>query len=459
MKKTYATFLLCAWGLMQSFSAMAQDEAFQPAQISQTEFEQLQSDNELSKRLKISGYLQFQYQVADTAGISSVAGGNFSSGVDNRFSIRRGRLKLAYESDNTQGVFQIDLTEKGLGLKDAYLSFLDPYWNTLKLTGGVFDRPFGYEISYSSSARETPERSRVFQTLFPGERDLGAKLTIQAPKTSYWNFIKLDLGLFAGNGIAVETDSYKDFMAHLAVNKTSIDERMKWGLGASVYSGGFAATTTKTFALSQVDGVQVYLPKNNQKGARVNRSYVGFDGQYSMDWFGGITQIRAEYLFGNQPGTYASSSSLTAANTTSTSTANLTTGVVSTSSTGVDVYQRKFQGYYLYLIQNIMESPFQLVVKYDSYDPNTGISGNQIGTAVPNPLTNTTAVKTNATDIAYATLGVGLNYRINTHLKCMAYYDMVQNEKTMRLSDASTLKDLSKDRKDNVFTLRLQYKF
>jgi hypothetical protein len=54
MKKTYATFLLCAWGLMQSFSAMAQDEAFQPAQISQTEFEQLQSDNELSKRLKIS---------------------------------------------------------------------------------------------------------------------------------------------------------------------------------------------------------------------------------------------------------------------------------------------------------------------------------------------------------------------------------------------------------------------
>jgi len=41
----------------------------------------------------------------------------------------------------------------------------------------------------------------------------------------------------------------------------------------------------------------------------------------------------------------------------------------------------------------------------------------------------------------------------------MAYYDMVTNETTINSNHGSTLKDLSKDRKDNVFTLRVQYKF
>ena len=180
--------------------------------------ESLQSDNDVAKRLKISGYVQAQYQVADTAGISSVAGGNFGAGMDNRFTVRRGRVKVAYTYENALAVMQMDITEKGMAIKDAYLSLTEPWLNTLTLTGGVFDRPFGYEISYSSGSRETPERSRMFQTLFPGERDLGAKLTIQAPKTSNWNFLKLELGVLAGNGINVETDSYKDVVAHLTAS-------------------------------------------------------------------------------------------------------------------------------------------------------------------------------------------------------------------------------------------------
>jgi len=153
-----------------------------------TTVEQLQSDNVVASRLKITGYAQVQYQSADTAGISSMAGGNFGAGIDNRISVRRGRVKFAYTYENALAVMQFDITEKGLGIKDAYLSLTEPWLNTFSLTGGVFDRPFGYEISYSSSSRETPERSRLFQILFPGERDLGAKLTLQAPKISRWNF-------------------------------------------------------------------------------------------------------------------------------------------------------------------------------------------------------------------------------------------------------------------------------
>lgn len=415
--------------------------------------EGLQSDNDVAKRLKISGYVQAQYQVADTAGISSMAGGNFSTGVGNRFTVRRGRVKVAYTYENAQAVMQMDITEKGLGIKDAYLSLTEPWLNALTLTGGVFNRPFGYEIEYSSSSRETPERARIFQTLFPGERDLGAKLTLQAPKTSNWNFLKLDLGLLCGNGTNVETDNYKDFVAHLTANKASKDERLKWGIGASYYNGGFAATTNRLYTTKTVGGVKAFLPETVNKYDKLKREYFGLEGQIGYDWALGITQVRAEYLMGTQPSTASSSTSLTAANVSTATTADLTSGKVSTNNVGVDAYSRSFNGYYVYLIQDILQSPFQAVLKYDVYDPNTDVSGNKIGA------TPSSGVSTGSTDIKYSTLGVGLNYRFNSNVKIMAYYDMVKNETSSNLKKSSTLTDLSSDRKDNVFTLRVQYKF
>jgi len=436
-------------------SVLASNLSAQESEVSalSSAVETLQSDNDVAKRLKISGYVQAQYQVADTAGVSSMAGGNFGTGIDNRFSVRRGRVKVAYTYENALAVMQFDITEKGLGIKDAYLSLTEPWLNALTLTGGVFNRPFGYEIEYSSSSRETPERSRMFQTLFPGERDLGAKLTLQAPKTSNWNFLKLDLGLLCGNGTNVETDNYKDFVAHLTANKVSKDERLKWGIGASYYNGGFAATTNRLYTTQTVSGIKAFVPETVNKNDKLKREYVGLEGQIGYDWALGITQVKAEYLTGTQPATASSSSSLTAANVSSTSTADITTGKVTTSNVGVDAYSRTFSGYYVYLIQDILQSPFQAVVKYDVYDPNTHVAGNQIGTT---PLTG---IATGATDIKYATLGVGLNYRFNSNVKIMAYYDMVKNETTTNIKKASTLADLSADRKDNVFTLRVQYKF
>jgi len=396
--------------------------------------EQLQTDNMLARKLKISGYLQVQYQKADTAGISSYAGGDFSSNVDNRIAVRRGRVKFAYDNENAQAVMQFDITEKGLAIKDAYLTILEPWLNTVSFTGGVFDRPFGYEISYSSSLRESPERSRVFQTLFPGERDLGARLSLQAPKTSRWNFLRLDLGLMNGNGTNVETDSYKDFIGHLSVVKVSSDEKWKWGMGVSCYEGGYAAPTTKSYKMSNVDGIQAFVSESIQKGDRTKRQYFGLDGQVSCDWAPGITQVRAEYLMGSQPGVAAKSGSLIAA------------------ATG-DVFNRDFNGYYVYLIQDILDTPLQAVIKYDVYDPNTAVKGNEIGK------TATGGVATGAADIKYNTLGLGLNYRWSSNVKMMAYYDIVKNETTSLLPASSTLSDLANDRKDNVFTFRIQYKF
>jgi len=420
--------------------------------VSYSDVEQLQSDNALAKKLKITGYVQTQFQKADTAGITSFAGGDFASGVDNRIAVRRGRIKFAYDNQNAQAVVQFDITEKGLAIKDAFFTVLEPWMNTVSLTGGVFDRPFGYEISYSSSTRETPERSRIFQTLFPGERDLGGRLTIQAPKTSNWNFLRLDLGLMDGNGTNVETDSYKDFIGHLSASKSSADEKFKWGLGASYYKGGFAYTTDKSYTMKKSGAEKGFAVETVKKGDQSMRQYLGLDAQLSYDWALGITQFRGEYLLGTQPGTSSSSSSLTTANIGPKMTVG-SDGVVTTSNVGKDVYSRPFSGYYAYLIQNILETPLQAVVKYDVYDPNTMVSGNEIGSAV------TTGVKTGSADLKYSTLGVGLNYRWSSNVKFMAYYDIVRNETTSNIVKASTLEDLSHDRNDNVFTFRVQYKF
>jgi len=456
MKTKKCTFFTAALlALSLATPALAQENA---GTVNYSDVEQLQSDNLLAKKLKITGYIQTQFQKADTAGIASIAGGNFDSGIDNRIAVRRGRVKFLYDNENAQAVMQFDITEKGLAIKDAYLTVLEPWLNTVSVTGGVFDRPFGYEISYSSSARETPERSRIFQTLFPGERDLGGRLTIQAPKTSNWNFLKLDLGLINGNGTNVETDSYKDFIARFSATKVTTDQKLKCGLGASYYKGGFAYQTANLYKMKTTGAEKGFVLETVKKGDQSLRQYLGLDAQLSYDWALGITQIRAEYLMGTQPGIATSSSSLTTSNVEAKMTVQSDGATVKSANVGRDVYSRNFSGYYAYLIQNILQTPLQAVVKYDVYDPNTMVSGNEIGSAV-----SAGSKMTGAADIKYSTLGVGLNYRWSSNVKFMAYYDIVRNETTTNIADAgvgtSTLKNLTKDRNDNVFTFRIQYKF
>ena len=53
----------------------------------------------------------------------------------------------------------------------------------------------------------------------------------------------------------------------------------------------------------------------------------------------------------------------------------------------------------------------------------------------------------------YTTIGLGWNYRWDTNVKLSAYYDIVTNETTKNLTG------YTQDKKDNVLTLRLQYRF
>jgi len=399
-------------------------------------------------KFKVTGYIQAQYQKADSMGITSFSGGDFDAKTDNRFAVRRGRIKFAYTGTLSNYVLQLEATEKGVSIKDAYLNFTEPWLQAFTVTGGVFNRPFGFEVPYSSASLESPERARFNQTLFPGEEDLGASLTFQMPKASPWNFIKVEAGLFAGNGINPEFDKKKDFIGHIGIQKSVFNETVKYGFGVSYYNGGVYQGTANAYKMSESGGVNVFLktPASDTIGTFHKREYKGFDAQLTVETAIGLTTLRGEYVYGTQPGQSKKTASPTSDFTK-----------VSGTATIPDTYVRDFNAGYLFLSQTIARTPLTLIVKYDFYDPNTKLKGNEIGKSVVGAVYKAT----NEADLKYSTLGVGMLFAVSSNVKITAYYDMVTNEKTANLKPDFTKSNsnYSKDLKDNVFTLRLQYKF
>ena len=464
LMKRFMVVLFCA----ATFSVAAQEVALTSVEEVQKKMNDLENQIIKLNKLKVSGFIQTQYQYAEAAadgvnfklakGInayenSATDGNGDYKGLSSfsRFGIRRGFLKFTYDEGLASGVAQIDITDKGLDdngrnvvmVKDLYFSIKDPWYGTCFLKTGLFDPPFGYEIAYSSSRLESPERARIIQSILPDERDVGTMITLQPAKTSNWNFLKLDAGFFAGNGIKPQIDSHIDFIGHLSATK-NIGSNRTIGGGISAYLGGVRQMNDTVYRMDNQRFVAEASSANNGKFAK--RQYIGFDLQFSMTTSAGWTQLRGEYIFGEHPGN--------------------SSGAYNFRLTGLQsgpVFMRKIRGGYVILVQEFGQSPFSAVLKYDWYNPNTDISGNAI--ASQELVTGAADKATNTGDITKSNFGVGLLWRINAALRLTAYYDFVGNEKTQNIANQ---KDDSGhliaygyegNRKDNVFTLRLQYRF
>ena len=407
----------------------------------------LENSVRLLQKFKVSGYIQAQYQYAQT----DADGTNFKLTQRRnayettelkdfgRFGLRRGRFKLTYEDGIASGVVQIEVTEKGIStdrnvvmFKDIYLQIKDPWFGTSNVKAGIFDRTFGHEIAYSSSRRESPERSRIFQSLFPDERDLGVALTLQPAASSPLKIFKLEAGLFAGNGIKPQFTNHMDFIGHLTATKQIGYNTVVSG-GISAYLGGTLQQHTQVFVMKNKEWVMKSdTPDNIGKYAK--RQYIGFDFQFNTMTSAGFTNLRAEYIFGEHPGEAGGAYPF-----------NFNSLPPST-----PIYMRKINGGYALLTQDLGRSPFTIVVKYDWYNKNKDLSGNDIQ---------------NSNELTMSNIGFGMYWRINPALRLTAYYDVVKNETTNQLTDTKdengkiTAYGWDKDRKDNVFTLRLQYRF
>jgi hypothetical protein len=385
--------------------------------------------------IRIGGYMQPQFQVAEAKGAKSYSGGDFPERANNRFTLRRGRIRFDFAHFNERGqpqgqlVFQFDGTERGVNIRDFWGRLYENHWRLFSLTAGMFARPFGYEINLSSSDRESPERGRMSQILMRTERDLGMMGSFEPRgREGLISLLKFDVGVFNGQGLTGprEYDTYKDIIARLSLKPMAISPVANLSMGASMLNGGIVQNSRYIYRAGKSNGSALFIVDSSLSnvGSKAPRRYHGFDAQLRInnDW--GMTIIRGEYWWGTQSGTETSSE---------------TPGELVTN----PLYVRRFDGAFFYLLQNIVNKKHQVGLKYDWYDPNRDASSDQIGKPGSN---------TNESDIRFNTFSVGYNYYMNANVKVLLWYDMVRNER-------SSLSGFESDVPDNVFTARVQFSF
>jgi len=384
--------------------------------------------------LRFIGNMQAQWQSTGPDGSLKVGDSRNSileSGKSiNRFGIRRGQLGAIYESESLKSMLVLNVTDKTGGIDQAHIDLLDPWVKWVTLVAGVFDRPYGFEVGYSSTKLEYSERSLLIRNLFPDDKDLGCMVRIQAPLSSPLSGLKLEAGLFSGNGPRMDNDSKKDLISHLSYNKSF--GNCELGVGVSGYDG-FVGQRTKFVYRMKASAFEADSTISNL-GNYAARIYVGADAQFSIKSALGKSSLRLEYIQGQQPGTFDNSRS--------------PIGNVYDKKGDIinsDTYIREFRGGYVTFVQDIGHSKHSITLKYDWYDPNTAISRNQIGAGY----------KTGITDFTFSTLGIGYLYQMSANVRWMFYYERIINEMSTAISSANYARDLN----DDIFTARIQYKF
>jgi hypothetical protein len=147
-------------------------------------------------------------------------------------------------------------------------------------------------------------------------------------------------------------------------------------------------------------------------GESVARAWFGGEAQIYWDFLGGM-KILGEYIMGSDVNELSASSVNPAK----------------------AIRKRNFNGYYILLVKNITKD-WQFAAKYDSYNPNTSLDLNKVD--VINELTTNT-------------FGLGLHNYSFENVRITLWYDMIKTTTNDTI--------LKEDPKDNLFTLRLQYKF
>lgn len=181
-------------------------------------------------KIKVSGYVQSRYQTLDYTKDTTAEKSYYDT-----FLVRRARVKVtATPTIRSTAVLQLDMGKNSTSVKDAYFNYAfgDGCIIAPSFQVGQQNWWFGYEVPYSSSKRETPERALFVRRFFPGERDTGAILTSPASSKILWT-----IGAYNGTGIengstsAVDNNDAKDVLANVKFRLGDLD------LGLSGYHG------------------------------------------------------------------------------------------------------------------------------------------------------------------------------------------------------------------------------
>jgi len=428
MKRT-KFILISSFTIFSAVTLPAQETSESLEQENARKIAELQDAIKHSSGLEISGYIQAQWAYCNTSldeeipAYTSNCNTEFSKDMNNLFRVRRGRFKLHYESNNVSYVLMPDFTEKEARILDGYARYATKN-QVFALQAGIFTIPFGYEVEYSSSKRESIERSRVITVCFPGYRDPGAKITLKGT-SGFLSWFALDAAFFNGNGIGYESDSYKNFVGRLSWSREFSGTSLNFA--ASYYHGGIVHTTTGNYLFEKGKG---FVHQDVSVGKVEKRLYYAISGKLTRnDRTWGATNLTAEYIWGEQPGGI-----------------EMNNNPGKGASIAGDLYNRNFSGGYVMLAQDIGRTKHTVMLKYDYFDPNTKISGNAIGALAD----------TGAADIAYRCISLGYQFRYNDMLKFVLQYDMNRNERTSAPFDDGIFNGHIRQ---DVLTVRTQVKF
>ncbi len=176
--------------------------------------------------LKISGYVQAQFTHSEESkGGVKDASKDPVSNPNNRdkFEIRRGRLKLVYTKSVAELVFQMDATSNSIALRDAEASVIAPWTDSTKtkFTVGLFKPPYSYDTILGSQSRWFPERSQLAQRFFPGERDVGARVSGDLFEGTFNYGFAVVNGQMIGEKAfpGLDPNKQKDVLAHFGIKK------------------------------------------------------------------------------------------------------------------------------------------------------------------------------------------------------------------------------------------------
>lgn len=139
---------------------------------------------------------------------------------------------------------------------------------------------------------------------------------------------------------------------------------MTFGVAVSLLIGGLTQYNRYQYTTQIIGANNFFLVDSatNNIGKIAPRRYYGIDTQLKIKNKIGFTELRAKCITGKQTASANSSE---------------TPG---TSFSGLEgYYVRKFNGAYFYFLQNLGSKHHQIGIKYDWYDPNTEVKGEEIG--------------------------------------------------------------------------------
>lgn len=296
----------------------------------------------------------------------------------NRFLVRRARLKLDIDHGIVAGVVELDAnTVRGVQVRplNVEASLRWPSGSELPPlimgTVGQFKIPYSFEVLQSDTDRLFLERSNLARALFPGEFDLG--LRVQGS----WKFLRYAVAIMNGHPVgestfpSIDPINAKDFVGRLGVESEVVPGLTIVGGISGLKGTGFHAGTPATKdalvwhdlngdGAVQSSEIQVIPGSDSLPSSTFNRFAAGIDLRITYR----IPAIGVVSAFGE-----------------ATTAANLDRGATPADPSWIGRDLRE-QGFYVGATADLLDL-VTVGVRYDAYQPDQDAFENKVSRFVP----------------------------------------------------------------------------